>query len=54
MGGAVKGYTGTGAPWMTTYRTGGTMYVFRLFEPNASRKFHGGSRKNGPPVESVR
>jgi hypothetical protein len=32
MGGAVGGYTGAGAPWMKSYRTGNTIYAFRLFE----------------------
>jgi alcohol dehydrogenase (cytochrome c) len=31
MGGAVGGFTGAGAPWMRDYRSGDTMYVFRLF-----------------------
>lgn len=44
MGGAVGGYTGAGAPWMKDYRSGGTLYVFSLFEPGASTKFHGGAR----------
>jgi alcohol dehydrogenase (cytochrome c) len=44
MGGAVGGYTGAGAPWMRNYRTGGTLYVFSLFEPGASTRFHGGAR----------
>ena len=44
MGGAVGGYTGPGAPWMKNYRSGSTLYVFRLFEPNASRQFHGGRK----------
>lgn len=44
MGGAVGGYTGAGAPWMKSSRSGSTLYVFQLFEPNASRRFHGGAR----------
>jgi alcohol dehydrogenase (cytochrome c) len=44
MGGAVGGYTGPGAPWMKNYRSGNTLYVFALFEPNKSRQFHGGAR----------
>lgn len=32
MGGAVDGFTGAGAPWMRNYRSGGTLYVFRLFD----------------------
>jgi alcohol dehydrogenase (cytochrome c) len=44
MGGAVGGYTGPGAPWMKNYRSGYTLYVFGLFEPNQSRRFHGGAR----------
>ena len=32
MGGAVGGYTGAGAPWMKNYRSGNTIYAFRLFE----------------------
>lgn len=32
MGGAVGGFTGAGAPWMRNYRSGGTLYVFRLFD----------------------
>jgi alcohol dehydrogenase (cytochrome c) len=44
LGGAVGGYTGPGAPWLRNYRGGGTLYVFRLFEPNASKSFHGGAR----------
>ena len=44
MGGAVGGYTGAGAPWMKNYRSGSTLYVFRLFEPGASRQFHGGAK----------
>ncbi len=31
MGGAVGGYTGAGAPWMKNYRSGNTIYAFRLF-----------------------
>jgi alcohol dehydrogenase (cytochrome c) len=31
MGGAVGGYTGAGAPWMKSYRSGNTVYAFRLF-----------------------
>jgi len=44
MAGAVGGYTGAGAPWMKSYRSGGTLYVFALFEPGASERFHGGAR----------
>ncbi len=44
MGGAVGGYTGPGAPWMRNARSGSTLHVFRLFEPNASRQFHGGAK----------
>jgi len=32
MGGAVGGFTGAGAPWMRDYRSGDTLYVFRLFD----------------------
>ena len=45
MGGAVGGYMGPGAPWTRNYRSGGTLFVFRLFEPSASKAFHGGARK---------
>ncbi|MCW5980708.1 MAG: PQQ-dependent dehydrogenase, methanol/ethanol family [Bryobacteraceae bacterium] len=45
MAGAVGGYTGAGAPWMKNYRTGNTLYVFALFEPGASSRFHGGARR---------
>jgi alcohol dehydrogenase (cytochrome c) len=44
MGGAVGGYTGAGAPWMKNYRSGGTLYVFGLFQPGDSTTFHGGAR----------
>ncbi len=44
MGGAVGGYMGRGAPWTRNYRSGGALFVFRLFEPNASKPFHGGAR----------
>ena len=44
MAGAVGGYTGAGAPWMKNFRTGSTLYVFALFEPGTSRRFHGGAR----------
>lgn len=44
MGGAVGGYMGPGAPWTSNYRGGGTLFVFRLFEPGASKAFHGGAR----------
>jgi alcohol dehydrogenase (cytochrome c) len=44
MGGAVGGYTGTGAPWMRDARGGGALVVFRLFEAGASRQFHGGAK----------
>jgi len=43
LGGAVGGYTGPGAPWLRNYRGGGTLFVFRLFAPNASMQFHGGA-----------
>ncbi len=43
MGGAVGGYTGPGAPWLRNYRSGGTLFVFRLFEPSASKQFDGGA-----------
>ncbi|MCC6591451.1 MAG: PQQ-dependent dehydrogenase, methanol/ethanol family [Bryobacterales bacterium] len=33
MSGAVRGFTGAGAPWMRDYRSGGTLFVFALFEP---------------------
>jgi alcohol dehydrogenase (cytochrome c) len=33
MAGAVRGYTGAGAPWMKNFRSGDTLYVFGLFEP---------------------
>jgi alcohol dehydrogenase (cytochrome c) len=45
MGGAVGGYTGPGAPWLRNYRGGGVLFVFRLFEPNASKQFDGGARR---------
>ncbi len=45
MAGAVGGFTGAGAPWMRNYRSGGTLYVFALFEPGASEKYHGGAAK---------
>lgn len=45
MSGAVGGFTGAGAPWMRDYRGGGTLFVFALFAPGASRAFHGGSRQ---------
>ncbi len=45
MAGAVGGFTGAGAPWMRDYRSGGTLYVFSLFEMGASEAFHGGSRQ---------
>jgi alcohol dehydrogenase (cytochrome c) len=44
MGGAVGGYTGAGAPWMKNYRSGGTLYVFGLYQPGDSTMFHGGAR----------
>ncbi|MFN7919988.1 MAG: PQQ-dependent dehydrogenase, methanol/ethanol family [Bryobacteraceae bacterium] len=44
LSGAIGGYTGAGAPWMKNYRSGGTLYVFRLFEAGASSDFHGGAR----------
>jgi alcohol dehydrogenase (cytochrome c) len=43
LGGAVGGYTGPGAPWLRNYRGGGTLFVFRLFAPNASKQFHAGA-----------
>ncbi len=43
MGGAVGGYTGPGAPWLRDYRGGGALFVFRLFEPGASKRFDGGA-----------
>ena len=43
LGGAVGGYTGPGAPWLRNYRGGGTLFVFRLFEPGASTRFHAGA-----------
>ena len=43
MGGAVGGYTGPGAPWLRDYRSGGALFVFRLFEPGASKQFDGGA-----------
>jgi alcohol dehydrogenase (cytochrome c) len=45
MAGAVGGFTGAGAPWMRDYRTGGTLFVFSLFEAGASEAFHGGAQK---------
>jgi alcohol dehydrogenase (cytochrome c) len=48
MGGAVGGYTGAGAPWMKSYRSGGTLYVFALFEPGASMRFNGGAPPRSP------
>ncbi|MBK9166553.1 MAG: PQQ-dependent dehydrogenase, methanol/ethanol family [Bryobacterales bacterium] len=45
MAGAIRGYTGPGAPWMQNYRSGGTLYVFALFEPGASTRFHGGAKR---------
>ncbi|MEZ5391287.1 MAG: hypothetical protein R2724_00085 [Bryobacterales bacterium] len=52
MGGAVGGYTGTGAPWMKNAR-GKRAFVFRLFESNASRPFHGGGQGDQPQGEIV-
>ncbi|MBL8292601.1 MAG: PQQ-binding-like beta-propeller repeat protein, partial [Bryobacterales bacterium] len=43
MSGAVRGFTGAGAPWMANWRSGGTLYVFRPFEEGASEAFHGGA-----------
>lgn len=37
MSGAVRGFTGAGAPWMRDYRSGGTLYVFALFDTAAAR-----------------
>lgn len=34
MSGSVGGYTGAGAPWMRNYRSGGTLFVFALFQGN--------------------
>jgi alcohol dehydrogenase (cytochrome c) len=48
MGGAVGGYTGAGAPWMKSYRSGGTLYVFALFEPGASMRFNGDAPPRSP------
>lgn len=45
MAGAIGGYTGAGAPWMKNYRSGGTLYVFGLFDPDASSRYHGGARR---------
>ncbi len=45
MGGAVRGYTGPGAPWMTDHRTGSALFLFRLFEPGAARPYHGGAKR---------
>ena len=45
MAGAIGGYTGAGAPWMKNYRSGGTLYVFALFEPDAFSRFHGGAQR---------
>ena len=45
MSGAVGGFTGAGAPWMRDYRSGGTLFVFALFEAGASQAFHAGSRQ---------
>lgn len=43
MGGAVGGFTSAGAPWMKNYRSGDTLYVFALFEPGASKRYHAGA-----------
>lgn len=48
MAGAIGGFTGAGAPWMHDYRSGGTLYVFSLFEAGASEAFHGGARGGSP------
>ncbi len=53
MGGAVGGFTGAGAPWMKNYRTGDTLYVFALFEPDGAKKFHGGAGPT-PPRQASR
>lgn len=45
MGGAVGGFTGAGAPWLRNYRPGGSLIVFRLFQPGASKQFDGGARR---------
>jgi alcohol dehydrogenase (cytochrome c) len=45
MAGAVGGFTGAGAPWMRDYRSGGTLFVFSLFEAGASDVFDGGSKQ---------
>lgn len=44
MSGAVGGFTGAGAPWMRNYRSGGALFVFRLFAPGTSSRFHGGGK----------
>ena len=44
MSGAVGGFTGAGAPWMRDYRSGGTLFIFALFEPGASEAFAAGAR----------
>lgn len=38
MSGAVRGFTGAGAPWMRDYRSGGTLYVFALFDTAAAAR----------------
>lgn len=45
MGGAVHGFTGPGAPWLRNYRSGGTLFVFRLFQAGASKQFDGGAKR---------
>lgn len=45
MAGAVGGFTGAGAPWMKNFRSGDTLFVFALFDPDASTAFHGGARR---------
>jgi alcohol dehydrogenase (cytochrome c) len=45
MAGAVGGFTGAGAPWMRNYRSGDTLYVFALFEPEESMQYHGGAQR---------
>ncbi|MGC1461461.1 MAG: PQQ-binding-like beta-propeller repeat protein [Terracidiphilus sp.] len=47
MSGAVGGYTGEGAPWLHDYRSGGTLFVFALFEQKhagVGKEIHGSKR----------
>jgi hypothetical protein len=47
MSGAVGGYTGEGAPWLHDYRSGGTLFVFALFEQKHAgfgKDIHGSKR----------